>query len=180
MPAPSTPIRATAAPKVSLKKKVTSLPSAPQPGMGAVPHAAGTTFRVWAPHADAVSVVGTFNDWKPTKHPLQHEADGYWAVDVPDARPGDEYKYHIRHNGNAFDRNDPYARQVTNSAGSSVVHDPHFDWGDDNFQMPPWNEPGDLRAARGHLQRPPCRPRGHLSGRGREAAVPARFGHQLH
>ena len=29
---------------------------------------------------------------------------------------------------------------MTNSAGASVVHDPHFDWGDDHFQMPAWNE----------------------------------------
>ncbi|WP_241502231.1 alpha-amylase family glycosyl hydrolase [Hymenobacter glacialis] len=114
--------------------------SAPQLGMGAVPHATGTTFRVWAPHADAVSLVGTFNDWNATQHPLQHEADGYWALDVPGVQPGAEYKYHITNGKQGFDRNDPYARQVTNSAGSSVVHDPHFDWGDDHFQMPAWNE----------------------------------------
>ena len=108
--------------------------------MGAVPHAAGTTFRVWAPHADAVSLIGTFNEWNATQHPLQHEADGYWALDVPGVQPGAEYKFHIVNNGQQFDRNDPYARQVTNSAGSSVVHDPHFDWGDDHFQTPAWNE----------------------------------------
>ena len=108
--------------------------------MGAVPHAAGTTFRVWAPHADAVSLIGTFNEWNATQHPLQHEADGYWALDVPGVQPGAEYKFHIVNNGQQFDRNDPYARQVTNSAGSSVVHDPHFDWGDDHFQIPTWNE----------------------------------------
>ena len=111
-----------------------------QPGMGAVPHAAGTTFRVWAPHADAVAVIGTFNSWAAEATPLQPEADGYWAVDVASARPGDEYKYHLANGSQTFDRNDPYARQVTSSAGSSVVHDPHFDWGDDNFQMPAWNE----------------------------------------
>ena len=92
-----------------------------QPGMGAVPHAAGTTFRVWAPNADAVAVIGTFNDWKNDKTPLWHEADGYWAVEVPNAKPGDEYKYHITNGEQQFDRNDPYARQVTNSAGASVV-----------------------------------------------------------
>ena len=108
--------------------------------MGAVPHASGTTFRVWAPHADAVTVFGTFNDWDNTRHPLQLEANGYWATDVPGARPGHEYKYHLTNGANAFDRNDPYARQVTNSAGNSVVHNPHFDWEDDHFQMPPWNE----------------------------------------
>jgi 1,4-alpha-glucan branching enzyme len=31
--------------------------------MGSVPHPDGTSFRVWAPHADAVFVTGTFDDW---------------------------------------------------------------------------------------------------------------------
>jgi 1,4-alpha-glucan branching enzyme len=30
-------------------------------GMGAVPHAGGVAFRVWAPHAERVSVIGSFN-----------------------------------------------------------------------------------------------------------------------
>ncbi|WP_236049401.1 alpha-amylase family glycosyl hydrolase [Hymenobacter negativus] len=111
-----------------------------QPGMGAVPHAAGTTFRVWAPNAEKVAVVGTFNDWQGDKNPLQPEENGYWAADVAEAGVGAEYKFRITNQGNDIDRNDPYARQVTNSAGSSVVHDPNFDWGDDNFQMPAWNE----------------------------------------
>jgi 1,4-alpha-glucan branching enzyme len=111
-----------------------------QPGMGAVPHADGTTFRVWAPNASSVAVIGTFNNWEGDKNPLQYEADGYWAVDVANAKPGDEYKYHLTNGDRTFDRNDPYARQVTNSAGCSVVHDPGFDWGDDHFEMPAWND----------------------------------------
>ncbi len=110
------------------------------PGMGAVAHATGTTFRVWAPNAEAVAVVGPFNDWNPTQNPLHPEAPGYWAADVPAVGPGTEYKFHLSRLGQEFTRNDPYARQVTSSAGSSVVHDPHFDWGDDDFQMPAWNE----------------------------------------
>ncbi|MDQ2793764.1 MAG: hypothetical protein M3Y12_07125, partial [Bacteroidota bacterium] len=66
-----------------------------QPGMGAVPHADGTTFRVWAPNASSVAVIGTFNNWEGDATPLQYEADGYWAVDVASAKPGDEYKYHL-------------------------------------------------------------------------------------
>ena len=108
--------------------------------MGAVPHATGTTFRVWAPNAESVSVVGTFNEWNPKKNPLMHEEGGYWATNVPAAKPGDEYKFHLCREGQEFDRNDPYARQVTHSTGASVVHDPDFDWGDDHFQMPTWNE----------------------------------------
>ncbi|WP_426060252.1 alpha-amylase family glycosyl hydrolase [Hymenobacter sp. B1770] len=132
---------ASQSPAKTPTKKTPSLPSATlQPGMGAVPHAAGTTFRVWAPHAEAVAVIGSFNEWDAARNTLQLEGDGYWATDVAGAQPGDEYKYRITHQGREFDRNDPYARQVTNSAGSSVVHNPHFDWGDDNFRMPAWNE----------------------------------------
>jgi 1,4-alpha-glucan branching enzyme len=112
----------------------------PQPGMGAIPHAGGTTFRVWAPNADRVAVVGSFNEWNGEQHALTHEDNGYWALDVAAARPGDEYKFRIVNGDKTLDRNDPYARQVTNSAGASVVPQLDFDWEDDNFQMPGWNE----------------------------------------
>ena len=131
---------ATIASKASLNLAPAPASATLQPGMGAVPHAAGTTFRVWAPNAEAVAVFGTFNGWDAQQNPLQLEAGGYWATDVADAKPGDEYKFQLTNKGKVFDRNDPYARQVTNSAGVSVVHDPHFDWGDDHFQMPAWNE----------------------------------------
>lgn len=115
--------------------------AASQPGMGAVPHAQGVTFRVWAPFADDVYVTGTFNEWAETAVPLQPEANGYWAVDVPQARPGDEYKYLICQGENKLFRLDPYARQVTSSVGNSVVHNPDFDWGSsDEFHIAAWNE----------------------------------------
>ena len=37
---------------------------------------AGAVFRVWAPHANAVAVVGDFNNWAPGDHPMQKVADG--------------------------------------------------------------------------------------------------------
>jgi 1,4-alpha-glucan branching enzyme len=114
-------------------------PATLQAGMGAIAHAAGTTFRVWAPNADAVAVVGPFNDWSPAAHPLTHEADGYWAADVPDLGPGTEYKFWLRNGDRELTRNDPYAREVTHSAGSSVVPTLDFDWQDDHFEMPAWN-----------------------------------------
>ena len=141
--APKPASSAKSAPKATTKATPTNTAPtgpAPQPGMGAVLHAAGTTFRVWAPHADEVSVIGTFNDWDALKNPLQHEANGYWATDVPAAKAGNEYKFHLTNQGQTFDRNDPYAREMTNSAGASVVHDPAFDWGDDHFEMPAWND----------------------------------------
>lgn len=119
------------------KSKKTNL----QLGMGAVPHEGGVTFRVWAPFADEVGVMGTFNDWDETADSLQHEEGGYWAADVPHAKPGDEYKFLITNGDVKLTRLDPYARQVTSSVGNSVIHKPDFDWGDsDSFHSAPWNE----------------------------------------
>lgn len=111
------------------------------PGMGAIVHPKGVAFRVWAPHADAVSVIGTFNGWEAGKHPLTREnPEGYWYADVPAAKAGDEYRFHLTTPYGEFKRIDPYAREVTNSVGNAVVHDPAFDWGEEFYKTPPWNE----------------------------------------
>ncbi|MEX1020744.1 MAG: alpha-amylase family glycosyl hydrolase [Litorilinea sp.] len=113
-------------------------------GMGAMVHAQGVAFRVWAPHAKAVAVVGDFNDWKPEPTPLVHEANGYWYGESAQAKAGDEYKFHLtldEAGKETVQRVDPYARQVTNSVGNGIIYAPdQFEWHDDDFQMPPWNE----------------------------------------
>jgi 1,4-alpha-glucan branching enzyme len=112
-----------------------------RPGMGAIPHAAGVAFRVWTPYAEAVSVVGTFNDWDKQRHPLTRENDhGYWYIDVPAAKIGDQYRYVLTTPWGERSRIDPYAREVTSSVGNAVVHDPYFDWGEKYLRTPPWNE----------------------------------------
>lgn len=108
--------------------------------MGAILHDTGVAFRVWAPHADSVSVIGSFNDWSPTVHPMEREEHGHWFVNVPGARVGDEYKYRLTRGDQVLDRIDPRAREVTNSIGNGIIHDPAFDWGDDQFVVPPHNE----------------------------------------
>lgn len=112
------------------------------PGMGAVPHADGTTFRVWAPHAAAVAVVGSFNGWSADADPLAPEEGGYWSADVPGAAPGAEYKLVITTaDGGTLHRIDPYARQVIHSDGNAVVYDEEaFDWADDAYSPPPHHE----------------------------------------
>jgi len=110
-------------------------------GMGPIAHAKGTAFRVWAPNAQAVYVIGDFNDWKENANPLVHEVDGYWSTDVAGAKPGQEYRYIIVNGEQRLHRLDPYSRQVTSSVGNSLIHDPNFAWGGaGNFRSASWNE----------------------------------------
>ena len=108
--------------------------------LGALPYEGGVAFRLWAPHADAVFVTGSFNDWSDDAHPMAKEENGYWNVDIPEAAVGHEYRYRILSGEKRLLRLDPYARQVTSSVGNAVVHDPHFDWAGDDFRLPPVNE----------------------------------------
>lgn len=105
-----------------------------------MPHAGGVAFRVWAPHASQVSVVGSFNDWRADSDVMTREDGGKWYADLAHAIIGDEYRYFIRNGEQELSRIDPYSREVTNSVGNSVVHDPAFDWEGDQPHMPGWNE----------------------------------------
>ncbi|MCL6258207.1 alpha-amylase family glycosyl hydrolase [Aquiflexum sp. TKW24L] len=109
-------------------------------GMGAIVGDNGVTFRVWAPNANSVFVMGSFNDWKEDEYPLEHENGGYWAVHVDEAGEGAEYKYVIYNGDNKITKNDPYARKVTNSVGNSVVINLRKDWENHNFQLPSFNK----------------------------------------
>jgi 1,4-alpha-glucan branching enzyme len=109
--------------------------------LGAHPTDTGTRFRVWAPHADAVSVVGDFNDWDETADPMAGEDGGIWSAEVAGARPGHEYKFVIRNGDQVLHRIDPYAVQVTSSVGNGVIYDHGaFDWGSDDFHLPGHHE----------------------------------------
>ncbi len=81
----------------------------------------GCRFVVWAPHAEEVFVVGTFNDWNDTAHPMQEGEEGVWQVEIPEAKAGDEYRYRIVTGGKAYSRTDPYARRLTHSAGNGII-----------------------------------------------------------
>ena len=57
----------------------------------------GTSFSVWAPDAEWVSVIGNFNDWKQDAHPLKPRGNsGIWEGFIAGANKGTLYKYHIR------------------------------------------------------------------------------------
>jgi 1,4-alpha-glucan branching enzyme len=99
--------------------------------IGAIVHKSGVTFRVWAPFADNVELIGSFNNW--IEQPMEKEPDGYWFTQVRGAEAGQEYKFVIHRGNEKYVRNDPRALHYTTSAGSSVIVDPEFDWQNDNF-----------------------------------------------
>ncbi|RKN83495.1 alpha-amylase family glycosyl hydrolase [Ulvibacterium marinum] len=109
-------------------------------GMGATLEKGRTTFRVWAPNADKICVTGDFNDWDDSVLVLEFEENGYWAGISNKPKEGDEYKYVIYNGDERLERNDPYAFEVTNSNGNSIIRSLNFDWGDDDFRMANWNE----------------------------------------
>jgi 1,4-alpha-glucan branching enzyme len=115
--------------------------------------AQGTHFAVWAPNAATVSVVGDFNGWNPTSHPLTGRGDssGIWETFVPGVSAGAVYKYHIvsRQAGYTVDKADPFAFYCeTPPRTASVVWDLSYEWGDgqwmgargrSNAQDAPWS-----------------------------------------
>jgi len=102
--------------------------------LGAHPAADGTTFAVWSPNAEAVSVVGDFNAWRPSSHPLRPRAtSGIWEGFVPGVRRGAHYKYHVvsRLNGYRVDKADPVAFHAeVPPRRASIVWPLDYEWGD--------------------------------------------------
>jgi 1,4-alpha-glucan branching enzyme len=108
-------------------------------GMGATPFAGGTTFRVWAPHADHVFVAGDWNGMSDTATELAKEANGSgnFSADVAGAAAGMAYEYVIRHGADTLHKADPRARKMRNSNGASEVVDPAaYRWKDAKFRPP--------------------------------------------
>ena len=93
----------------------------------------GAVFRVWAPHAKAVSVVGDFNSWVPTSHPMEKVSDGIWELFIPGIKTYDVYKYCITTPADELVyKADPYAfhAETRPSNGSKVFDISGFDWHD--------------------------------------------------
>ncbi len=109
-------------------------------GMGSIPFDGGTTFRVWAPHANSVKLAGDFNNWGTNMTPLAHEGGGIWSLDIRNITVGHEYKYIIRNGAQTLSKIDPQTEQVTSSTGNAIVFDPEYAWTDGSFTMKSWNE----------------------------------------
>lgn len=103
--------------------------------LGAVVHDNGVDFSVWAPFAKSVSLLLAI-EFDSKEIPMANDGTGHWSVQEVDAQPGQSYKYRITTaNGEQLDKNDPYARQITDSDnGWSVIVENDFNWGEaDDF-----------------------------------------------
>lgn len=103
--------------------------------LGAQPGTEGTVFRVWAPNASQVSVVGDFNAWQGGVHRMHSLGRaGVWEVIVPQAVPGSLYRFEItnRDSGAVSVKADPYARGFELRPGSAayVVAPSQHGWRD--------------------------------------------------
>ncbi len=100
--------------------------------LGCHPLEKGFIFRVWAPHADAVSLVGDFNAWEVTACPMAPIGGGIWEAVCETAAIYDNYKYAIRHAGKTILKSDPYGYHAcTRPDNASKVYDiTNFKWSD--------------------------------------------------
>ena len=71
----------------------------------------GVNFRLWAPNARRVSIVGDFNYWDGRRHPMRfHLKSGVWELFLPKASLGQLYKFElIDCHGNLRLKADPFA-----------------------------------------------------------------------
>ena len=94
----------------------------------------GVWFAVWAPNAQAVSVVGEFNDWDPEANPMDKVADmGIYECFVPEAAEGHLYKFYIHaRDGRGLYKADPYAFYAEKRPGtaSRIASIEGYKWGD--------------------------------------------------
>ena len=99
---------------------------------------AGFVFRVWAPTAQAVSVVGDFNSWEHGAHPMEKISQGVWETFVPALRQYDNYKFSIvGADGKVRLKSDPYAfHYETRPSNSSKLYDIRgYQWHDEDWRQ---------------------------------------------
>lgn len=103
---------------------------------GAHPVEGGVRFTVWCPEVKSVGVIGSFNDWTP-QHLTPRGSTGVYSGIIPEAKPGDLYKYRITMAaGETFDKADPYAfwAEVRPGTASRIARLDGYTWHDGRYQ----------------------------------------------
>ena len=109
----------------------------------------GTAFSVWAPNAQAVSLIGDHNFWDKSAHPMvRHGASGIWEIFIPEIGAGTKYKFAICGAfGQWVDHADPLARQTEiPPLTASIVNESDYTWNDHDWMrnrcdFQPWRSP---------------------------------------
>ena len=94
----------------------------------------GTYFAVWAPNANRVAVIGSFNQWNRESHPLRARGNsGVWEGFIPGVERGALYKYliHSRFLDYRVEKADPFSLfNEIPPKKASIVWDLDYSWGD--------------------------------------------------
>ena len=93
----------------------------------------GYLFRVYAPEADKVSVMGEFNDWNRDADYMTRDEQGIWEKFIPNIPEYAAYKYSVwAKSGDVFDKSDPYGFHFETRPGNATkAYDiDGYEWGD--------------------------------------------------
>ena len=105
----------------------------------------GVYFAVWAPHAQAVSVVGEFNEWDTEANPMKREEPlGIYTCFIPGVKKDQMYKYCIEtYSGEQIFKADPYANyaELRPGTASRVADIENIKWTDTEWmtRRKTWN-----------------------------------------
>lgn len=94
----------------------------------------GVVFRVWAPNAIRVSVVGDFNDWNSQSHPMiKDDSTGVFSLFIPDIDAGENYLYDIcAKGGKVYKKADSYCTAYDDSNCCNIIcESKDFEWKND-------------------------------------------------
>lgn len=109
--------------------------------LGVTPLDKGFQFAVWAPNATAVHLIGDFNQWDESSMPMSSADGGVWWCECADAENGQGYKFLITTaDEQKLSKNDPRARNLTNSAGHSLIFADDYTWETTDFTPAPLHE----------------------------------------
>jgi 1,4-alpha-glucan branching enzyme len=91
--------------------------------LGAHPVEGGVRFAVWAPNAQRVSVVGSFNNWNRDAHSMERRGStGVWERFVPDLGHGLFYKFAVQKKEGRWEfRGDPFGRMLQNDGNRTPI-----------------------------------------------------------
>ena len=110
--------------------------------MGAHLVADGATFRVWAPNAKSVHVIGDFNGRRRDDHSLlNRDRSGHWLGFIPNVKDRQRYMFYVVGEGGEGPKRDPYARELeTPFPGDCIVRSADFPWRNTGFSTPDFSD----------------------------------------